>query len=307
RARAPHGPRARPRARPPRRRRRPRQEGEGRHRHGPPRHLRRGGLLRPRHGRVRPPDPRRRGRDRRAAAAGRRRAPAPPRGRPRLVALDRPRLLRPRRPRVRPRAEGVLRARAALGRRAHGARGRGRRGGGAPPRRRMTPRPLFVLAAVVAAAALAGCSRSREAARPDDQYGHRYEGVAPDGRETVLLTPADTAEAYLVMPAVLDSVAVRPAQREALPGEAVPVEVLIKGALPDACSVLDEAVQTRAMNLIDVTLTMRRPRGTVCAQVVRPFRFYLPLDGTFAPGSYTLKVNGAAYPFRIREGEVENG
>ena len=171
----------------------------------------------------------------------------------------------------------------------------------------MTPRPLLVLAAVVAAAALAGCSRSREAARPDDQYGHRYEGVAPDGRETVLLTPADTAEAYLVMPAVLDSVAVRPAQREALPGEAVPVEVLIKGALPDACSVLDEAVQTRAMNLIDVTLTMRRPRGTVCAQVVRPFRFYLPLDGTFAPGSYTLKVNGAAYPFRIREGEVENG
>ena len=115
------------------------------------------------------------------------------------------------------------------------------------------------------------------------------------------------ALAYLVTPAVLDSVAVRPAQRVAPPGEAVPVEILVKGALPDACSELGEATQTRAMNLIDVTLTMRRPRGAACAQVVRPFRFYLPLDGTFPPGSYTLKVNGAAYPFRIREGQVENG
>jgi hypothetical protein len=166
----------------------------------------------------------------------------------------------------------------------------------------------LALAALVAAGALAGCSRTRDAAVPaDDQYGHRYEGVAPDGRETVLLAPSDTAEAYLVTPAVLDSVAVRPARREVLPSEAVPVEVLIKGALPDACSVLDDATQTRAANLIDVTLTMRRPRGAVCAQVVRPFRFYLPLDGLFPPGAYTLKVNGAAYPFRIREGEVENG
>lgn len=167
-------------------------------------------------------------------------------------------------------------------------------------------RHALPLLALATALAVAGCARSREAARADDQYGHRYEGVAPDGRETVLLTPADTAEAYIVTPAVLDSVAVRPAQRVAPPGEAVPVEVLVKGALPDACSALDEATQTRAMNLVDVTLTMRRPRGAVCAQVVRPFRFYLPLDSTFPPGAYTLKVNGTAYPFRIREGEVEN-
>ncbi|MDX1420590.1 MAG: hypothetical protein R3181_11535 [Rubricoccaceae bacterium] len=168
-----------------------------------------------------------------------------------------------------------------------------------------TRRLLLVL---LTAGLLAGCSRSREATRTaDEEYGHRYEGLAPDGRETVLLAPTDTTEAFIVTPAVLDSVAVRPARREALPGEALPVEVLIKGALPDACSELDEATQTRAAHLIDVTLTMRRPRGAVCAQVVRPFRFYLPLDGTFQSGSYTLKVNGAAYPFRIREGEVESG
>lgn len=167
------------------------------------------------------------------------------------------------------------------------------------------PRLVVVL---LAAGLLVGCSRSRETTRSgDDAYGHRYEGVAPDGRETVLLAPTDTTGAFIVTTAVLDSVAVRPARRAAPPGEAVPVEVLVKGALPDACSELDEATQTRAAHLIDVTLTMRRPRGAVCAQVVRPFRFYLPLDGTFSSGSYTLKVNGAAYPFRIREGEVENG
>ena len=152
---------------------------------------------------------------------------------------------------------------------------------------------------------LVGCSSSGEtAASGDEQYGHRCEGVAPDGRETMLLAPPDTTEAYLTTPAVLDSVAVRPARREAPPQDTVPVEVLFKGALPDACSELNAATQSRTANLIDVTLTMRRPRGAVCAQVVRPFRFYLPLDGSLVPGSYTLKVNGTAYPFRIREGDL---
>ena len=149
------------------------------------------------------------------------------------------------------------------------------------------------------------CSSSEETTAPDDQYGHRYEGVAPDGRETVLITAPDTSASYITTPAVLDSVAVRPSSRVAPPGDTVAVEVLVKGALPDACSELNAATQTRRANLIDVALTMRRPRSTVCAQVVRPFRFYLPLDGTFGPGAYTLKVNGAAYPFRIRAGSVQ--
>ena len=46
---------------------------------------------------------------------------------------------------------------------------------------------------------------------------------------------------------------------------------------------------------------MRQPIDEVCAQVVRPFRFYLILEGGFVPGSYTLTLNGAAHPFRIRE------
>lgn len=154
---------------------------------------------------------------------------------------------------------------------------------------------------------LAACSGGGEAAEPtgDARYGHRYTGVAPDGRETVLLTPADSVVRVLIYPAVLDSVAVRPERPAVASGEAVGVEVLLKGTLPDACSTLENARQVRRGHLIDVELTMRQPRGRACAQVVRPFRFYLPLDGRFESGSYTLKVNGAAYPFRIRDDQPD--
>ncbi|HYE97223.1 MAG TPA: hypothetical protein VD962_13555 [Rubricoccaceae bacterium] len=168
-------------------------------------------------------------------------------------------------------------------------------------------RAALLLPTVVVVALSAGCAGSSRSPSPDDAFGHRYEGTAPDGRETLIVAPPDTTETYFTYPAVLDSVHVRLAAVEIPPGSAVPVEVLIKGALPDACSVLDAVEQERLGHLITVTLTTRRPRGAMCAQVVRPFRFYLPLDGFLEPGAYTLHVNGAAYPFRIREGEVEAG
>ncbi len=150
-----------------------------------------------------------------------------------------------------------------------------------------------------------GGSGSASDASGDDRFGHRYDGVAPDGRETMLLTPADSVRRVLIYPAVLDSIAVRPQQPTATPEAPVSVEVLLKGTLPDACSRLEDASQVRRGNLITVEVTMRQPRGRACAQVVRPFRFYLPLEGTYGPGSYTLKVNGAAVPFRIRESTPE--
>ncbi len=148
---------------------------------------------------------------------------------------------------------------------------------------------------------LGACGMFGGARAPDDQFGHRYGGVAPDGRETVLLEPGDSATSYVTLPAILDSVSVRPAVAAAPAGSAVAVEVLVKGTLPDACTTLDVATQRRAGHLITATLTMRQPHGALCAQVVRPFRFYLPLEGTFVPGHYTLTLNGTAHPFRIRE------
>ncbi len=162
----------------------------------------------------------------------------------------------------------------------------------------MRVRPLCLVG--VAALTLSACGFFGGTRAPDQRYGHRYGRVAPDGRETVLVEPPDSSGAYLTLPAVLDSVVVRPSRAEAPAGTEVPVEILVKGTLPDACTALNEAEQSRVSHIVNVTLTMRQPHGALCAQVVRPFRFYLPLTGTYTPGSYTVLVNGTAYPFQIR-------
>ena len=161
----------------------------------------------------------------------------------------------------------------------------------------------FLLSLLVAGAAfgLSACAGGSEAAGgqpPGDRFGYRMGGTGPDGRETVLLAPISDSTRYLFFPAVVDSVAVRPAGRPA-PGDAVAVEVLVKGALPDACAELTEVEQERQGRYVTVELLMRQPRETVCAQVVRPFRFYLMLDGAYEAGSYMLTLNGTDHPFQI--------
>ena len=159
----------------------------------------------------------------------------------------------------------------------------------------MRGRPALL---AVALAVLAGCAGADEVATVDtDRYGYRVGGEV-GGRETVRVAPPDSSVRFLFFPAVIDSVDVRPAGRPA-PGDGVAVEAVILGAFPDACSVLSGVEQGRAGHYVTVTLTMRQPLETVCAAVVRPFRFYLPLDGAFEAGSYTVTVNDAAYPFQV--------
>ena len=159
-------------------------------------------------------------------------------------------------------------------------------------------RPAVLLApALLSLLALVACTGSGRATA-DQRYGTRTDGWGPDGRETLLIAPPADSSGVFTYAAVVDSVAVRAAAPGA-PGEAVPVEVLVKGALPDACSALDAVTQERTGHFVTMALTMRQPRGAVCAQVVRPFRFYVRLDGLFVPGSYTLRLNGRVTPFQI--------
>ena len=155
------------------------------------------------------------------------------------------------------------------------------------------------LAVLALAAGLAACAGGEGAAAGDvdrDAFGYRLPSDAQ--RETMTLQPvADSARA-LVYPAVVQSVAVRRAGRP-LPGDAVAVEVVIEGALPDACAELSGVTQSRAGRYVDVELTMRQPLETVCAAVVRPFRYYLALDTGFEAGSYVLRVNGSPTPFQV--------
>ncbi len=155
---------------------------------------------------------------------------------------------------------------------------------------------------VLGALFCSGCAASRdEAPPPGQQFGTR----PPDDStfERLEITQPDEDEAFYITPAVLNGVTLRiePFEPGVLGLEGTRVEALVTGAFPDACSALHTAAQERAMRLIDVTIEMRRPQGQMCATVVRPFRYYLLLDGTFTPGDYTLLVNGKEYPFVVRQ------
>lgn len=155
---------------------------------------------------------------------------------------------------------------------------------------------------VVALLYLAGCGVSQPAVQgPDERFGHRPSSGSDADREVVVIdAPADD-ESYFFYPAPVDTVVVRaaPFDAGADASQRVPVEVLIKGAFPDACTELHAAEQERYGHMLDLDLQMRRPRGAVCATVVRPYRFYLMLEGEYEAGDYTLKVNGAVYTFQV--------
>ena len=153
-----------------------------------------------------------------------------------------------------------------------------------------------------AAVLLAGCSgenATRKKPPPDQRYGHRYAGTDPAGRTTLGIEPPRSNVRYSYYDVPVSEVIVRAASFDK--GEdAVPVELLIKGALPNDCLALHEAERERSGHFLSVTFTMRWPPTVECERLERPYRFYLPLEGRFEPGDYTLKLNGAVYPFTVR-------
>lgn len=159
-------------------------------------------------------------------------------------------------------------------------------------RRPPAARPLAVaLGAIVLLGA--GCRAARPPA-PEAAFGQREAG----GEAETLLIEEPEQEAFFTYPAPVTGVTFRAGPAEA--DGRRPVELLIKGALPDACSALHDIRQRQAERLLDVTLEMRRPKGAVCAQVVRPYRFYYILEEPLEPGNYTLGLNGGVWPFTVR-------
>lgn len=164
---------------------------------------------------------------------------------------------------------------------------------------------LVVLATL--AVGVAACMGSRDVdVEPDERFGHRFEESGPEGRRTIAILPPDSGASYFYYPAFFDTVHVRPASFTsplAANGE-VPVEVLVKGSLPDGCTELHDVTQERFGHIIHINIDMRRPQGSVCTRVMRPFRFYLRLQGMYEPGSYTLKLNKRIFPFSVKAPEA---
>jgi hypothetical protein len=166
----------------------------------------------------------------------------------------------------------------------------------------MTTGLRFLFLAVLASSSLMGCLGTSEAVvDPDKQFGHRVDGESPDGRRTIIIQAPDSTDTFRFFPATVQSVTVRPDQVVTPVDEGgVSVEVLVKGAFPDACTELHDVSQVRTANIIRIDLVMRRRANALCASVLRPYRFYLTLEGTFAVGPYTLFLNDRPWPFEIR-------
>ncbi len=155
---------------------------------------------------------------------------------------------------------------------------------------------LMAALVVVSGCALLGGGKTP----PDERYGHRYVEAGPDGYHVLALAPPDSGRAYFQYPAPVEEVVVRTAPADPpTDTSTVPAEVLIKGVLPETCMALSRATQRRAGHLIEVALTARMPEAATCERARRPYRFYLPLEGRFAEGAYTLLLNGEAYPFTV--------
>lgn len=163
--------------------------------------------------------------------------------------------------------------------------------------------PAAGMTCVVLTLVVSACAGSRDVERPpDDRFGHRFEEEGPEGRRTIAILPPDSAVTYFYYPVVVDTVHIRPATFElgSVGGGDVPVEVLVKGSLPDGCTELHDVSQERFGHIIHMDVRMRRPQGAVCTRVNRPYRFYVRLEGLYEEGHYTLKLNERVFTFSVR-------
>jgi hypothetical protein len=103
-----------------------------------------------------------------------------------------------------------------------------------------------------------------------------------------------TAPAQQVSPAPISSVEVE--LRESSP---VQVVANIKGELGDGCMSLGEITQRREGNLIEISVPAVHSGAEVCTMQLQLIDESIQLEGPFAPGDYTLSVNGVETQFSV--------
>jgi hypothetical protein len=83
----------------------------------------------------------------------------------------------------------------------------------------------------------------------------------------------------------------------------VQVNVIARGQFPDSgCTAISNVSQTRTGNTFNVTLTTVTNRQVLCAQVITPFEYVIPLDvSSLLPAPYVVRVNGVEGSFQLPE------
>lgn len=84
-------------------------------------------------------------------------------------------------------------------------------------------------------------------------------------------------------------------------GQPIQVDAIARGTLPDAgCTTIAGASQSRNGNTFIVVLTTKVNPNTMCAQVITPFEYVIPLDvSSLVPGHYIVDVNGVEGSFDL--------
>ena len=74
--------------------------------------------------------------------------------------------------------------------------------------------------------------------------------------------------------------------------------VYIKGKLADSCTTFHELKTERNGNTINITVTTKRPRDAICAQIYGYFEKTVAMGSAFVRDeSYTVNVNGVTTSF----------
>jgi ribosome-interacting GTPase 1 len=73
----------------------------------------------------------------------------------------------------------------------------------------------------------------------------------------------------------------------------------VHGVLTDGCTSLGAISQRRNAQVITVTISTRHSDAEMCTMLARLVDETIRLEGTFAPGSYTVDVNGVVQKFRV--------
>jgi hypothetical protein len=156
---------------------------------------------------------------------------------------------------------------------------------------------LPAMLALVLLVATTGCRGPAEVIDPDTLYAHRYEPVDPEGREILEVAPPVPEGTYFLYPPVVHDVKIRRGPMDETGHR--PVDIVLLGALHDACAALHHVRESRIGHIIDIAFEIMQPRRALCAQVVRPFRFYHELADPLPPGPYTLRINDDVHPFEV--------
>lgn len=107
-------------------------------------------------------------------------------------------------------------------------------------------------------------------------------------------SPEEPDSVFDVAPIQIDSVDV--ALLESFPVRAM---AHVTGVVGDGCSELLPIEQIRDGNELVISIRRRRPVDAVCIQLAKLFDRSISLDGSFAPGDYTLRVNDVSVVFHV--------